>query len=166
MDWLLPVVIAVTCALALAGVLVLVIGGLARRLERQRAQEVLARFAGREILGLNSNALFFGQASKGVGQLRGNGVLVLTPARLFFEMWAPRRELSIPVASITSVSTPRSHLGRTSFRPLLEVKHKDEQGRGDSSAWLIQNVETWHAALERLVALRTGAGSGTGGDGE
>ena len=114
-----PALIAVTCALIFAFALVVVIRLIARAIEKKRAAEVMARFAGQEVLGASSQALFFGQESKGMGQVRGNGVLVLTPELLYFELWAPRRRFEIPVESITAVSSPRSHLGKSRFRPLL-----------------------------------------------
>jgi hypothetical protein len=152
-DWLIPVVLAVAGAV----VLLLILLGIARLLEKRRAQQVLARFAGQEVLGLTSNALFFGRESLGMAQVRGNGGLVLTPEQLFFEMWAPRRQVAIPVGSIGAITTPKSHLGKSRFRPLLKVEYKNEAGNADSCAWLVRNLETWRAALERLVQLRAEA---------
>lgn len=160
----LSVLIAVGCAVVFAAALVAVLLGIARSLEKRRAAEVLARFAGQEILGATSNALFFGQQSRGRGQVRGNGVLVLTPELLVFELWSPRRRFEIPVGSITAVSTPKSHLGKSRFRPLLKVEYENRGGQVDSCAWLIGNLETWHAALTRLTAMRAAAAAEGGGD--
>jgi hypothetical protein len=147
LSWSLVVLISLGGTVALF----VVMGALARRLERRRGLEVLAGFRGREVLGMTSNANFFGRESLGGGQLRGNGVLVLTPETLYFEMWAPRRAHEIPVAAIRAVELRKSHLGKTRFRPLLHVTFTDEGGREDSSAWLLRDVETWRAALEKLA---------------
>ncbi|MFO8071302.1 MAG: hypothetical protein R6V85_05435 [Polyangia bacterium] len=149
-------VLVVSISLGGAVLLLLVMVALARRLERRRGLEVLAGFRGRRVLGMTSNANFFGRESQGPGQLRGNGVLVLTPETLYFEMWAPRRAHEIPVAAIREVGIRKSHLGKTRFRPLLHVTFTDERGREDSSAWLLRDVETWRAALEKLAVEQVG----------
>jgi hypothetical protein len=153
MGWIVPVV----CGVLGVALLLTLTFTFTRRLEKRRAEEVLARFAGQEILGLTSNALFFGQQSRGPGQVRGNGVLLLTRSQLFFQMWAPRREYTIPLDAIRAVSTPKSHLGKTRFRPLLKVEYTNSAGDSDSCAWLLGNLETWSAALQKVVALRDSA---------
>jgi hypothetical protein len=164
MDGIGTAAIAVASALVFAVLLVLVIRVVARSIEKKRAAEVMRRFAGQEILGATSNALFFGRESRGKGQVRGNGVLVLTPELLYFEMWAPKRRFAIPLESISAVSAPKSHLGKSRFRPLLKVEYKNPQGQADSCAWLIKNLETWHGALSRIVEMRERTTAGNGGD--
>ena len=160
-----PALIAVTCALIFAFALVVVIRLIARAIEKKRAAEVMARFAGQEVLGASSQALFFGQESKGMGQVRGNGVLVLTPELLYFELWTPRRRFEIPVASITAVSSPKSYLGKSRSRPLLKVEYENRGGQADSCAWLVRNRETWRGALSRIIEMRDAAGRELGADG-
>ena len=164
MDELNPVVVAVAGAVVFAFVLILVIRAIARSIEKKRAKEVMARFVGQEVLGATSNALFFGQESRGMGQVRGNSVLVLTPEQLYCEMWSPRRRFEIPVGSITEISTPESHLGKTRFSKLLKVSYENASGRDDSCAWLIRNLDTWQGALTKLIELRDGAAGDDGGD--
>lgn len=122
-----------------------------KRLERRRAREVLARFEGVELLGVTSSANFFGRESWGLAQVRGNGVLVLTPEVLYFEMWTPRRIVEIPVSSMDGVSSPRSHLGKSKGFPLLKVSFTDEDGSPDSCAWLVRNPDKWLGALGRMA---------------
>ena len=92
-------------------VLLVVIRVVASRLKRRALDEIRRKFAGRTIVRQSVGANYFGRSSAGLGQVRGNGVLVLTADELYFLMFAPHRELTIPLNTVTSVSTPRSHLG-------------------------------------------------------
>jgi hypothetical protein len=140
---------ALALALAISLVTMLFVGRLARR----RLPEVLERAGdgGREILRVAPMVQFFGAASAGHGQWRGNGTLVLNPDRLYFEMWAPRRELSIPLAGVTHVDTARGHLGKYTARPLLRIVWRSATG-DDAAAWQLRDLDEW------LVAVRSAAG--------
>ena len=128
--------------------------GFLRRLERRRADEVLRRFDGARVLGATSNANYFGTESLGRGQLRGNGVMVLTEDALHYEMWAPIRSVRIPVSRMVRTENARSHLGRSVLRPLLKVVFENDRGETDSCAWLVRDVETWRRALSSMIAAR------------
>lgn len=92
-------------------------------------------------------AKFYGQESRGVGQLRGNGVLVLLSDRLIFEMLVPSREYTIPLSRIVRTESPKSYLGSTNFRPLLKVVFQGEAGKLDSMAWLVRDIPDWQAQI-------------------
>jgi L-2-hydroxyglutarate oxidase LhgO len=49
---------------------------------------------------IDRTANFFGQESRGVTQIRGNGTLILTDSDLIFEMWVPNKQLRIPLRSV------------------------------------------------------------------
>ncbi len=144
-------------ALLVGSILILVLALLAlafgwvRRLRSRRTRDVLERFAGRRVLGVEASANFFGQASSGPLQIRGNGVLVLTDRELYFEMWLPARVVRIPVASILSVETARAHLGKTRGTLLLKVVFRNERGEQDSAAWLLKDVHGFKGKLEALL---------------
>jgi hypothetical protein len=89
---------------------------------------------------------FFGRASAGRGQIRGNGDLALTADELVFVMWVPRRTLRIPRPAIEAVDTPRGFLGKTSGARLLRVQWRDGDAV-DEAAWEVRDVDTWVAAL-------------------
>jgi hypothetical protein len=108
------------------------------------------RFAGRRIILMALNANFFGKKSKGVGQIRGNGALVLTDDQLWFCLAAPTREIAIPINQIQSVETKRSHLGRTIFRPLLAVMF-NYQGQNEQIAWYVSDPGKWKSAIESMI---------------
>ena len=124
-----------------------------RRLEKVRSAEVLSKFEGQELLGCTSNANFFGIESAGLGQVRGNGVLLLTKEELYFEMWIPRKEIRIPVQSIVEVKSVRSHLMKSKGIPLLKVVFTNPKGLRDSCAWAVANLEIWLVALQKLSDL-------------
>jgi hypothetical protein len=115
-----------------------------RRSQRRRLSALVARFPNAELM---QQALFYGQESAGVTQLRGNGVLALLPDQIRFEMLTPMREYSIPLDRITAVESPTSFLGKTNFKPLLKVAYTDAAGRPDSMAWLVQDVAVWRQKL-------------------
>lgn len=117
-------------------------------LRRRTYEHIRRKFAGKLIVRESIGANFFGRASLGMGQIRGNGVLVLTPGELFFLMFVPRRELTIPLDTITAVSTPRSHLGKTVVMKLLRVDFASETGE-DAAAWSVQDPGRWVADLDR-----------------
>ncbi|WP_371805864.1 hypothetical protein [Candidatus Lokiarchaeum ossiferum] len=110
---------------------------------RVKMNKYLAQFAEVLILRSTGSCNFFGLESKGRKQIRGNGVLVLTTQELCFQMYLPTREWRIPLSSITSIETPKSHLGKTKFRPLLMVKFINNEGLPDSIAWWILELDKW-----------------------
>ena len=119
---------------------------------KKRINEIMEKFKDKKVLGAYGNAMFFGQESRGITQIRGNGVLVLTETELYFEMWFPKRILQIPFNSIQRIETPKSHLGKTRNKKLLKVVFINESGEIDSVAWFIRKrVEEWVVALEKII---------------
>ena len=80
---------------------------------RKRSNEILAKLEGRETIRTSVGANFFGQESLKLRQVRGNGVLVLTPEELYFEMWMPKRVCQIPISKLPT------HLDRWHFHSLI-----------------------------------------------
>lgn len=116
-----------------------------RRSQARRLSEMIARYPNARLV---EPALFYGQESAGVTQLRGNGVLALLPDRIQFEMLIPKREFRIPLQQITAIECPTSFLGKTNFRPLLKVVYLGEKGQPDAMAWLVTDSSVWKASLE------------------
>lgn len=121
---------------------------------KKRIKEILAKFEGQEIRKKAHSANFFGQESKGRGQWRGNGVLILTTEELFFEMWLPKRILRIPLSSIQKIETVKAHLGKTRFKPLLKVVFTNEAGEQDSGAWLVRDLQDWIVTLNLIITRK------------
>jgi hypothetical protein len=118
-------------------------------------ERIKRKFAGKQVVRESVGANFFGQSSRGLGQIRGNGVLVLTPVELYFVMFVPRKELAIPLSDVTSVSTPRTHLGKTVGMRLLRVDFRSPSGE-DAAAWAVRDVDEWSSAVRRYQHNRTG----------
>jgi hypothetical protein len=108
---------------------------------------VAVQFDPEDVLKQEHSANFMGQESKGMGQVRGNGALILTHTDLHFILAIPRRSWVIPLVDITKVSFPKSHLGKTKFKPLLRVDYMDN-GQNDAIAWLVSDLEDWTKAIE------------------
>ncbi|MBL8146023.1 MAG: hypothetical protein JNL34_06540 [Anaerolineae bacterium] len=132
--------------LLVVGVLGLIVAVLlaVRWLTSRRLKAIWQRFPNAQRA---AQANFYGQESKGKGQLRGSGVLVLLPDQLLFEMLAPRRQHAIPRNHIIRTESPSAYLGKTNFRPLLKVVFQGETGKLDSMAWLVQDVPAWQAQI-------------------
>jgi hypothetical protein len=110
------------------------------------AEEARQRFP--NALLIDSRASFFGQESHGVTQLRGNGTLVITDSELIFMKWVPKRDYIIPLRSITGIETPSSFLGKSRFTPLLKVVFTDENGKQDSMAWHVLDLDGVRRVIE------------------
>lgn len=153
--WLL---VAVALAFAVAAVTMWFIGRLARR-RLPEAMEAAAR-TGADTLRVAPMVQSYGVVSAGRGQLRGNGVLILTTGELRFDMWSPQRQLVIPLAAVLRVDTTKRHLGKYSVQPLLRVTWRDAQGLEDAAAWALKDQEEWVQALEDAVRARSSADDG------
>ncbi|HDH51749.1 MAG TPA: hypothetical protein ENH04_10130, partial [Nitrospirae bacterium] len=100
-----PIIIIII--LLVAGILAVwffVFASIKKELEK-RSQEVLQRFRDKKVLGVSAEANFFGQESRGMKQIRGNGILILTDEELYFQMLFPKKELTILVNSIIGVES-------------------------------------------------------------
>ena len=95
----------------------------------------------------SANVNGLGLQSRGRGQVRGNGRLVLTPKELRFRQWIAQRETTIPLAAIISVGTERSWLGKWVGSKLLCVRWRTSDGSEDAMAWHVPDLEGWLAAL-------------------
>jgi hypothetical protein len=119
-------------------------------IRRVLRDEVQRRTRGREVLLQTFTANFFGRESLGPAQIRGNGALILTRTELIFILAFPRRETVIPIETITSITQPRSHLGKTAFRPLLRVQYAGPQG-ADTIAWAVGNPDHWQETIASVA---------------
>jgi hypothetical protein len=119
---------------------------------KKRIKEIFEPFKGTTLILSAENVNYFGQESKGLGQVRGNGSLILTESELYFEMWAPKRVLRISQKNILRVENPppKWHLKKTKNRPLLKVYFINEEGEEDSAAWIVPNLEQW---IQRVSGL-------------
>ena len=94
-------------------------------------------------------ANFYGVASKGAGQVRGLGTLVLTPDALVFLQLVPAVEVRVPRAAIIHMEVAQSFLGKTQGRDLLVVEWTtdDDPPATDRVAFDVPELEAWRLAL-------------------
>jgi hypothetical protein len=132
--------ILIFVALALAVTLI----PIARRAKRQRAglEQELGDGVRR-----TANARGLGLESRGAGQVRGNGWLVLTPDELRFRQWVPQRDTRIPLDAVTTVETKRVWLGKSVGSRLLCVRWRMPDGTEDAMAWQVRELDEWLAEL-------------------
>jgi len=121
------------------------------KLFKNRIKEIITKFQENEIIKVSESANYFGLESKGVKQIRGNGVLILTKEKLFFEMWVkPKTIVEIPINSIQKIESVKSHLRKSRFQKLLKVIFTNERRNLDSVAWLVRDLGDWMQFLEKI----------------
>lgn len=145
----LALTIGAAVLMGLAG-LFLLLAAVFRLARRSLRHDLEQRLAPKEVLQADLFSNFFGQKSRGMAQIRGNGGLVLLRDRLYFLLAAPRRELAIPLESITDVSLPTTFLGKSVLRPLLRVDFDSTAG-ADAAAWALRDPGQWKTALEQAM---------------
>ena len=133
--------IVVFIALAFAAVLIPVFRR-AKRVRRELEQELGG------MVRRSANVGGLGLQSRGRGQVRGNGRLVLTDVELRFRQWIPQRETTIPLAAVISVGTERSWLGKWVGSKLLCVRWRTPDGSEDAMAWHLRDLDGWLGAIE------------------
>ncbi len=127
---------------------------LLRNLKTRRVKDVMKLYAGRQIWAMEGGASFFGQQTRGRGQLRGNGVLVLGDDGIYYEMWAPRRKLHIPYHKVLTAEKIGIFLGKSCFKPLLKVVFINDQGKPDAAAWWVRDVDRYVTIVQNLRGRR------------
>ncbi len=134
------IVLILGFAIIFGGVLVAL-----RKIAKQKESQARERYPNAKQI--DRSASFFGQESRGITQMRGNGTLILTDSDLIFEMWLPNKQFRIPLSSIQSIENPTSFLGKSRFTPLLKVVFVNDQGIIDSMAWQVRDLSGWMRCL-------------------
>ena len=138
--WIVLVVVAVVAIAAVALIVRRAASGARARIDAAVGDlEVLRR----------EKANFYGVASKGAGQVRGLGTLVLTPDELVFLQMVPAAEVRVPRAAITRAEVARSFLGKSQGRELLVVEWTtgDDPPAEDRVAFDVPQLDAWRLAL-------------------
>lgn len=142
-------VLIVGCSLLFLVVLVVALRAFTQSLRARGRRAIDERFPPSDVLLAETLAQSYGERSRGVTQARGNGALALTKGELFFALYLPARDLSIPLASIRDVSIVRSHLGKTSGAKLLHVRFVKDGGE-DAVAWRVPDPDAWKTKIDAL----------------
>lgn len=144
-----PVLFFLMLALILV-VPVLVVWVVVRHIRGAAFMAMEARpFPDKDVLFQDNGANCFGVKSEGALQIRGNGILCLSPDLLWFRMWLPDREVTVPVSAILETGQRTSFLGKTKGLPLLWVRFVNEEGEEDEAAWLVRDVAGLQRTLEQ-----------------
>ena len=136
-------VLAILVVIAIAFAVVLI--PVSRRAKRARTglEEELG-----DTIRRSANVSGLGLESRGRGQVRGNGWLVLTDEELRFRQWIPQRETRIPLTAVTAAETKRTWLGKWVGSKLLCVRWRTPDGSEDAMAWQVRDREGWLAAIQ------------------
>lgn len=126
------------------------------KLFKKRIKEIMEKFVNHNIILFSTGANYFGQESKGYSQIRGNGVLILLNEKIYFEMWKPKKILEIPITKIFKTTSPKSHLKKSKFKPLLKVHFQNNENKNDSAAWLVRNLDNWVENIQNLTNSSNG----------
>ena len=132
-------------------IIVMVIKKKVQKLE----EEVRSKFSGKTILMIDKFANFAGQESKGLGQVRGNGILVFVKDMIYFQMLTPKIELEIPREKITGFSRENSFLGKMKGIPLIKIDFRNKDGRVDSAGWWVKSPDEWEQVMGEMLSRRT-----------
>ncbi|MBD3190274.1 MAG: hypothetical protein GF308_06505 [Candidatus Heimdallarchaeota archaeon] len=116
-----------------------------------KKQRILEKTDSKEVIKSTRGANFFGLESKGNKQIRGNGNLFLTDKCLYFKMWVLKKEIIIPLSAIEKLETPKWHIGKSKFRPLLKIFFINKSGKKDSAAWLVKDLENWINVIKGMI---------------
>ncbi len=118
---------------------------------KKRKQQIINKFDNSSLILGPSSANSFRQESLDIGQVRGNGLLILTEEELYFGMYLPRKDFHIPLNLIYEAKTTKGHLGKTKSRKLLKVEFTNIERQSDSLAWLVNDLDTWINSLRNVI---------------
>jgi hypothetical protein len=124
---------------------------MSQHLFKNRADEAMAQFQDRKIIHTDNFANYFGLESQGIKQIRGNGILILTEKELYFELYLPKKTITIPTNQILRIETPRSHLGKSKFKKLLKIIFTNQNQEKDSIAWIVKQLPKWIETIEKII---------------
>jgi hypothetical protein len=137
-------------------VLMLGLKSFAALLRRQTEKSARNAIHPEKILKVADNVSYLGAQFPGPNlPPRTSGVLALTESRLFFLPWYPRKAITLPRHTISSVKTSSSFDGRAYNISALVFTVK---GVGDPEkskmAWLVHDPEGWKREIGEVFDLR------------
>jgi len=141
----------IACLVAMALVIFLLVPALVHRAAAPVLEKRIAQvYPADRIVFQDRKASSFGLESRGVTQARGNGALVLTATSLHWFQLVPEWDLGIPLANVAKAGKTKWHLGKSIGRDVLHVAFTLD-GRADSMAWYVTDLEAWLSKLSELI---------------
>jgi hypothetical protein len=133
-------------------VLIAALKGMALLLRKQTTRAALAALQNEAILKQTDNASYLGAHFPGPNlPPRTSGFLALTESRLFFLPWFPRRSITLPRPSISSVESVPS-FGNNSFNiPVLVITVRGVGDPDGEMGWLVHDAEGWEREIKKVV---------------
>lgn len=121
-----------------------------RRVAQRSREAAHQQYPGARLV--DSGTLFFGQQSRGAGQMRGNGTLIVTDSDIIFQQWVANREFRIPLTTIQSIENPSSFLGKSQGVSLLQINFLNDNGEADAMAWRVRDLGGVQRVIEEARA--------------
>jgi len=140
--WIFMVLIFIVLAMVVAMV------SLVKKSTMRAGKELEERYPGERIV-LRDGGNFFGLKSRGVGQVRGNGLLALTEKRIIFKQLIPSKWFEILLERIIDIEHPKSFLGKSVGVKLLQVNFTNDEGEHDAIAWAVREPDKWRETIMR-----------------
>jgi len=141
-------VVVIGLTMVVIGIVVVMVSKLTlRSMNGPLEARIALHYGPAEVLMQDLCANSFGQESLGVWQIRGNGGLVLTGKELHFYLFLPKRDLLIPLDTITEITFTKCHLGKATIYDLLKVRFVVD-GKSDSIAWYVSDPHAWKDRIE------------------
>lgn len=137
------VVLVMAASLGLIALIVVLTRRMVAKLTARNDELIAREFAGVAIERQSGMANFFGLESKGGRQVRGNGALVVTADRVWFQRIGAGEPIVIPRRDVKAAEVVSTHAGKTVGRPLLKLTFDDEHGGTDAVAWYVPDAEAW-----------------------
>lgn len=132
------------------GIVFRLVFGRLRGMARQSEENARQQYPDARLI--DAGALFFGQQSRGVTQMRGNGTLIVTDSEVIFQQWVTNKEFRIPLSAIQSIENPTSFLGKWQGVPLLKINFLDDSGQPDAMAWRLRDLSGTQRVIEEARA--------------
>ena len=147
MDGSFPVWIILGPLFAVAIVYLVVV----RRMETARIER---KFPKEEVLLSSFGVNYYGLRSEPGGPARSSGVLVLLKDALYYRARFSKRELTIPIDSITTIDITEAHKGKPLYTKAIQFRFEGGEGREDAAVFRIPYPDRWIVATRGNLRLR------------
>lgn len=124
---------------------------LVRRMETRRIER---RFAGREIVLSSFGVNYYGLRSEPGGPARSSGALVLTKDSIYYRARFSKRELTIPVGSLTTIDIVETFKGRPLYTKAIQFRFELPDNREEAAVFRIPYPDRWIVATRGNLTLR------------
>lgn len=127
-----------------------------RRIESIRIER---KFPKENVLLTSYGVNYYGLRSEPGGPARSSGALVLLKDELYYRARFSKRELSIPIDSITSIDITEAHKGKALYTKAIQFRFETGEGGEDAAVFRIPYPDRWIVATRGNLRLRASGGS-------